>query len=397
MISRGISGAGSWIQLTAAGWFVLQQTGSAAAVGVLAAITFAPRVVGAPIGGWMADHHDIRKVGALLSVLRSISPLVIGVLIWDNDMPIGLLYALIFLGAIPGSLASPIMAMLPPLAVPKELASAAIADSAVVYNMSRVLGPLIGSGLITFISIGGAFIINGLSYLFDAWVIRRAVLVSLHPPKPKAQRTPYLKDVRRGLEHAITRTAFLGALAFFGLVAPIQQLLPSLAATHGQHVFQLGILLAAIAVGGFIANPFIRRAFEHGWSHGFLVNLAIIVCGPVLVLLGRSSLIGVDIALLVLLGAAWESLWVGARSTIQIQLPPDITGRMLGLFFSVVTLGIAVGSLLLGFLFQLIGARTSLTLVGCLVCIYGIVGMVRIRGHIRHANRGALPPGRLDQ
>ncbi len=297
LIARGISGAGSWIQLTAAGWFVLQQTGSAAAVGVLAAITFAPRVIGAPIGGWLADHHDILKVGTLLALLRSISPLIIGVLIWDGEMPIPLLYALTLLGAIPGSLSSPIMAMLAPLAVPRELASVAIADSAVVYNMSRVLGPLIASGLITFISIGGAFVINGLSYLFDAWVVNRAILVTKRPNKPKSMRTPYLTDMRRGFGHVITRTAFLGALTFFGLVAPIQQLLPSVAATHGQHVLQLGILLAAIAVGGFIANPFIRRAFARGWSHGFMVNLAIIICGPVLMLLGRSSLIGVDIAL----------------------------------------------------------------------------------------------------
>ncbi len=66
---------------------------------------------------------------------------------------------------------------------------------------------------------------------------------------------------------------------------------------------------------------------------------------------------------------------------------------MLGLFFSVVTLGIAAGSLLLGYLFELIGTRTSLTVVGAVVSAYGIFAMFRIRGHIRHANHSALPPG----
>lgn len=383
LIARGVSGAGSMVQVTAAGWYVLQQTGSASAVGVLAALSFAPSVVGSPVGGWMADRYDVRKLGSILCAVQAIAPFIIGILIWDNDMPIPLLFALIFLGAIPGALASPVTGMLPPMTVPSEMKPAMIADSAVAYNVARVAGPLIGSALVALISMGGAFIANGLSFLYIAFVISRAVLISQPKRSATPTKAPYMKDVRRGWEYAVARTAILGALAFFGLVAPIQQMLPTVAATNGQSVGHLGILLSAIAAGGIIANPFIRRALDAGWTNAFLVDIGIVISGPTLVLLGRSSNMAFDVVLLVVLGCSWECLWVSSQSAIQIQLPPDITGHMLGLFFSVVTLGTALGSVLLGYLIDSAGARLSLTLVGLLVCLYGVVGVFRLRGHIR--------------
>ena len=108
------------VQVTAAGWYVLQQTGSASAVGVLAALSFTPSVVGSPVGGWMADRYDVRKLGSILCAVQAIAPFIIGILIWDNDMPIPLLFALIFLGAIL-ALASPVTGMLPPMTVPSEM------------------------------------------------------------------------------------------------------------------------------------------------------------------------------------------------------------------------------------------------------------------------------------
>ena len=391
LIARAVSGAGSWIQVAAAGWFVLQQTGSATAVGILAAVSFAPAVVGSPVGGWMADKYDIRKLGSLLCALQAISPFIIALLVWDNEMPIPLLYLLIFLGAIPGALASPVTGILPPMAVPAELKSAVIADAAVSYNLARTIGPLIGSGLVALISVGGAFLANSLSFLYNAWVIRRAELISEPPSKSAIKTTSYYKDVRRGWEFAVARTALIGALAFFGLVAPIQQMLPALAATHGEDIFHLGLLLSSIAVGGIIANPFIRRALDRGWTNHFLVDLGMIISGPILLLLGASYLVGVDLFLLIVLGGAWECLWVASQSAIQIRLPPDITGRMLGLFFSVITLGTALGSIILGQLFEVAGSRSSLFVVGILVCAYGVFGLFRIRGHLR-----ALPDDPLE-
>lgn len=378
LIGRTVSSAGGMAQVTGGGWWVLQQTGSAAAVGVLVALRFAPKLVGSPVGGWMADRHDIRKLAVLLNTLQSIPPLVIGLQIWDNEMSLPWIYALVFIGAVPGSLASPLSQLLIPMTVPAQMRPAAITDSSVACNLAYTLGPLVGSGLVAYISVGGTFVVNAVSFWFYVWAIQRAVLVTPpHRRTQRADRTSYLTDVRRGWASAIARAALMGALMFFGLVAPIQQLLPSLAATHGESVAHLGFLLSAIAFGGVAASPFIKRRLGSGREVIKLITVGLVIGGPTLVALGFSSNLGVDIGLLLLLGSAWECLWIASQTALQLHLPAEITGPMIGLFFSVTALGTALGSILLGRAIDWFGVRTSLATVGLLVLSYGILQAIK--------------------
>ncbi len=379
LVARAVSGAGSWIQISAASWYVLAQTGSAAAVGVLAALSFIPRLLGSPVGGWLTDRYDIRRLGFRLSIIESVVPLVIAALIWDGTMPIAALYALVFLGAIPAAFASPVVSTLEPLTVPTGMRPAMIADAAFAYNIARVCGPLIGSGLVLAIGVGGAFFANSLSYWFNAFAIRGAELVAGEVSPQSTQHASYLAGVRHGWGFAAARAAIFSVLIFFGLVAPIQQLMPSVAQTQDSSIVYVGLLLSSIAAGNIIANPFIRRALRSGWSYRFLTGVGLIVCGPVLVLLGLNSNLAVDIILLVVLGGAWECIWVSARSSIQLELPDHVTGRMLGLFYSAVTLGIAAGSILMGMMFDYLGTRRSLALLGVAVCAYGVFSAIRLR------------------
>ncbi len=104
IIAKAISSAGSWIQLSAAGWWVLDQTGNATSVGVLAAVGLAPSVLGAPVGGVLAAKYDIRRLSALFNILQAIPVFVIAMFLWDNQMSIPLLYVMIFISAVPRAL-----------------------------------------------------------------------------------------------------------------------------------------------------------------------------------------------------------------------------------------------------------------------------------------------------
>ena len=58
-----LSNGGTWVQAVAAGWLVLQITGSATMVGLLALAYRAPAFVLSAWGGKIADRHDWRWVG----------------------------------------------------------------------------------------------------------------------------------------------------------------------------------------------------------------------------------------------------------------------------------------------------------------------------------------------
>lgn len=375
------------VQITAAGWYVLDQTGSASAVGVLAGLCFGPYVVGSPVGGWLADRYDIRKLASLLRLLQAIPILIMALLAWDNELSMPLLFALVFLSALPGSVCSPISDMLPPMAAPPEQRPQVLSYTATAYNMARMAGPIFGSALVVFISVGGAFLFNGLTYLLDAWFYRRVELVNYEKPAQADHEDSYLQDLKRGWAFGTARVALVASLLFFALVAPIEQLMPAVAQDHGDEIGLIGVMLAAIAVGGVVANPFIGRALENGWGNSFIIDLGMIIAGPVMLMLGVSRWLAMDLLLLFILGLAWECLWLAASASIQLKLPPDITGRMVGLFYAVVTLGTAGGAILLGLLFEASGPRWPLIAIGVFVCACGVFGVMRMRGHIHERNR----------
>ncbi|MEV0291603.1 MFS transporter [Kribbella sp. NPDC050820] len=67
--SQLISNIGWWMQYTALNWLVLSLTGSPAAVGLTAALQFAPTVVLGMAGGLLADRYPKRRI--LLVNVRS--------------------------------------------------------------------------------------------------------------------------------------------------------------------------------------------------------------------------------------------------------------------------------------------------------------------------------------
>lgn len=382
LIARVVSTAGSWVQVAAASWYVLSRTGSASAVGLLAALSFAPGVFGSPVGGWLTDRFNVRRLAFLLSLCQAVSPLIIAFLIWDGEMAIPLLYVLVFLGAIPSALAGPVISVLLPQSVPIEMRAVMIANSAVCYNIGRVFGPLIGSALVIWVSVAGAFLVNALSYGFNAFVISFAVLVSTDRKQSRPDRTSFVSGVREGWGYGAARVAVLSTLVFFGLVAPIQQMMSNVARLHSSSIVHVGILMSSLALGGVIANPLIRRAFKADWTYRRLLDVGLMISGPVLVLLGFNSYLPFDIVLLAILGGAWECVWVSARTTLQLELPSYVTGRMLGLFYSAVMLGTAFGSLVMGLMFDEFGTRMALLAIGVSVAVYGVVSDIRFdRGY----------------
>ena len=58
--SQAVSFSGTWMQLIALSWLVLQLTGSGTALGTVMAMQFLPTLLLAPFGGMIADRYDKR-------------------------------------------------------------------------------------------------------------------------------------------------------------------------------------------------------------------------------------------------------------------------------------------------------------------------------------------------
>lgn len=372
------------MQVVAAGWLIFELTGSAASVGILAAISKLPTLVGTPIGGSFADRFDRRRLAIGTVALQAIPPAVMAVLALDHELTAAEIYVLVFAGAVPSAITSPVLQELTPHLVPKELQRQAMADAAVAFNVARSAGPAIGGGLVAAIGVPLAFGVNSLSFL-----VVLAMLLTL--PSESAQKGRLGKrgqlsfggGLRALWEPALIRMILIAAMVFFLYVGPIEQVMPAIASEHGEGAGYIGVLLSALAIGGMTANPLVRRLNDRGTPALIMLGCAISVSGLLLVLLGLSSSLVPDYLILLAIGATWEVVWVVSWTTTHFRSPEGLSGEAIGVFLMTASAGVAAGALLAGWLFDTFGVEGSLIGTGIFLTAFGVVPTLLVGRRVR--------------
>lgn len=374
--ARIVSGAGSWMQTVAAGWLVYEITGSAAAVGVLTVVSRGPGILLSGLGGQLADRYDGRRLIILLSLIELVAAAVLAVFGWTEGTEGGVLpiYVAVLVIGSAGALASAAQQTVVTASVPPELSKRATGLASVAFNISRLVGPALGGVLVVAVGVGWCFALNAISYLFVALAVWGLSLPPRRHSQPRRLREA-AGIVRRDV---LLRDLMIGAALFSLIVAPIQELAPSIAAAHGEGAHLLGFLLAAMALGGIIGNRIRVHLEKRGAGNTLLVSSALFAGALALALLGLTSAAGIgifgsdtyDYALAVVAmvfgGIAWDLIYVVGMTGIQLR-DENVAGVMIGLFLTVTITALTLGALAMGLLFDYVGLGATLLVGGGLM------------------------------
>ena len=179
--------------------------------------------------------------------------------------------------------------------VGKERLASAIAINSGIYNSARVVGPAVAGILIVLIGTGGAFILNGLSYI-AVIIALLAMKVELYVPKEKLHPILAIKD---GLAYAVNHSTIRVLLIFVGVSSIFAWSYTTVLPVIIQYTFHLGAtglgylyvaggagaVLATIIVSAFSKriSPIIRifggntifaiSIFLFTLTHNFLIAL----------------------------------------------------------------------------------------------------------------------------
>ena len=218
-----------------------------------------------------------------------------------------------------------------------------------------------------------AFAVNFVGYAAVAMVIHFSPILQRACDLARASGDGHiLRGTLAGVRIPLVRTLLMGAVVFFVFVAPLEELMPRIAAQHGEGAGVLGLLVATICLGAVVGNPIVQRFATDARSSQRLLAIGVLACGVPTLLLGISGALWSDLILLLIVGIAWEFVFVSASQSLQLDVPLDIRGRMLGLFYCVSAGMSAIGALIMGAAFDDLGVDTGLIVLGAIALACGL-------------------------
>ena len=363
-----ISNLGTWMQLTATGYFIakLAVTPAVAALflGLQGLSRAVPVLLLSPVAGVVADTWPRRRVLAFTNTAMALLALALAVLTTLHMMSILGLIVITALNAAAMSFDAPTRQSWVPLLVGRDYVGNAIGMNSVAFNAPAVIGPAIAGVLIASIGIAGSFYINAVATM--------AVVVALafmQPSPPSVvRREPLAGAVWQGLRyllgHAILRPVIIVFIVTAVLVRPYSVLLPAFAVNvfHANATW-LGIAIAATGVGGF-AGALLTAYFGSRERRGLLWLLSALAMSAGVLALGTVPNLAWALPVLFIVGTA-TLVFLGTSNTLILTLSPDaVRGRAISVY-SMVALGIVpAGALVLGALASLVGLHRGFVLVG---------------------------------
>ncbi|MGA4670847.1 MFS transporter [Propionibacteriaceae bacterium Y1923] len=357
-----VSNVGGWMFSTAHQWMVLTELTdhSATALGYVTALTFAPMALLAPVAGALTDRFDRRKMLLTTQSLLAVNAFVVWALYASGVMTLGLAFVFATLSGVIQAFDMPARQTFVSEMVPRHLIPNAIGLNSAQFNAARLVGPGVAGLVIAGFGVGPALLINGISF---AAVLAGLLLMRpdelLRSPKVR-ERNAIIGGIRyvAGRPDIIAVMVVVATLSMFGMQFPLTNAL--MATTEfGKGAGEFGILGSAMAVGTFAAALLAAKRARPRFRTtllalaGFAVTMALAASAPTYT---------TYMLLLVPMGLCAITVLTNCNAMVQMTTDPQFRGRALSVYLAVNMGGSPIGSLVLGRVCDVWGARAGLAL-----------------------------------
>jgi len=357
-----LSNIGSWMQNVVLGAYAYKVTGSPIFVSMLGFAQLIPLLLLSIVGGTLADIFDRRKLLIIVSIEQTIFALAIAWIATSADPSRLGLFACTLMIGIGQAVYAPTFGSLVPQLVDKKDMAGAVSLNSVNMNLSRVIGPAIGSAIYHAYGISWVFIGNAISYAFIIGALLSVQLpkVKLDPTAPSGLRRLLGGFVAARQDHVVGRCLLTMTIFSLFCLCFITQM-PTLASVNlgidpksSQYgllyaCFGLGAVIGALSIGTFLAGRSLERITRVGLA-GFAVALASFA-------LVRVPVTGYAAAMVV--GFFYFGTVTSLATVLQVRLDERVRGRVMALWVMAFGGTVAIGALISGPLVE----ATSITAV----------------------------------
>jgi MFS family permease len=370
-IASTVSSVGTWMQDTAGTWLMTALTSSPLLIALMQTAASLPVLILGLLAGATADIFDRRKLLIFWQAWMLGSVGILAVLTFAGYVSPWTLLAFTFLLNIGSAMNNPAWQAIVPELVPREMIPETVSLNAASNNLARAVGPALGGLMVAGFRVvhtgaGSVFALNAVSFAGVIWVLVNWKRVPLFRSALPSEMIA--GSIRTGLRYVryapSLQSSLLRAFVFTFFVSAIWALL----AVVARHVLKqgplgYGILNGSLGLGAVVAATTlhrIRRRFsaDQILAAATLYNVAVLL---ILAFVRNPYLI---IASLILSGAAWTSTTSTINVSVQLAVPAWVQARALGTYLMVFQGGMALGSILWGFIAEHTSTPIALAAAG---------------------------------
>ena len=333
------------MQFLTRGFLAFDLTDSAAALGYVTAAGAIPMLLGAPIGGVVADRVNKKRLLLVTQIVAAAGATTVGVLVLTDAirfwhlLPVGVVSGLVFAFNMPARQA------IAPQLVPRHKLMNAISLQMGGQNLTRVVAPALAGLLIGPIGAGWVYILIAILFLLP---LISEFGLSDHGMTTTRKKSARVHEDLAEAFHYIRGDAVIARLLLLGLIfplfaIPLYQILPVFA----EDVFDagpsgLGILAASTGVGG-VLGALIAASLGRDPNKGRLMFVSGLWLGVLYIGFSLIDTIAPAVVFLALGSVGGVVLQTTNNAVIQANVPEEVRGRVMAVVmmsFGLMPLGI---------------------------------------------------------
>ena len=375
-------------------WWVLEKTGSAAALGTVLVLSQIPLLLFLLIGGVVGDRFPRIRIMFISDVLSGLVVALIAVFSWLDILAIWHIYAASLLFGFVEAFFFPAYQAIIPQITTAELLTSANSLNGLSQRMTGIVGPAIGAALVAAGGTPVTFALDALSFFISAlfvFPLLRGTLAAAQSGEqvPQTPRGPgsmkeTIKqgffDLRQGFGAVSMIPWIWVTILIYGFVnmseaSPRAVAMPFLIKNDlGGDVALLGIFGTVFSLG-FVAGAILLGQFKRLRKRGLIAYLTPLTQGIILLFFGFTFPIPVLIASMFIYGFTYSVFGLIWNNTLQEMVPHELLGRV----YSIDALGsfvfLPIGFALAGWGTDLFGAPTVFLIGGFSTIALALLGL----------------------
>lgn len=351
-------------------------------MGTVLIFTSVPMLLFLLIGGVAVDRFPRARVMFLSDVTRGAVVGIVTLLAFADVLQIWHIYIASILFGFVSAFFQPAYGAIIPDLVPLDSRPSANSLTALSGQITGILGPALGAGMVALSGTSSAFAFDAVSFFISALCLLPVLRVNIVPANPTRARSGMLQDFNEGWRMVIALPWLWIMLALEALLnltqaGPYAVALPFLVKnTLHSDVQVLGWFYSAASIGSVVVAVWLGR-YAKLHRRGMTGFILLTLWGLSTAVLGLPLGVPPLVVSNLVVGGSVSAFNLIESNIIQEMVPQDHLGRVysIGLLGSFVLLPIGYG--VAGWATDLVGAPTVLLVGGILTAVLALIGLAQ--------------------